>query len=73
MGHDYLFAAPSFLSGIARTLDVGGTFDDYNGSPTPEIADARAAWLDWLAVGASVRAAMRVVRSEQTQAHTDPK
>lgn len=65
MGHDYLFAAPSLLSGAARTLDIGGQFDDYNDSATPEVADARAAWLDWRAVGAEIWAAMTVLRDDQ--------
>ena len=48
---DYLFASPSFLSGMARTLDLGGAFDTYNESPSPGVADARALFSDFLAVG----------------------
>jgi hypothetical protein len=39
---DFLFATPSFFSGAARVLDIGGTFDVYNGSKSTEEADARA-------------------------------
>ena len=39
---DFLFATPSFLSGAARVLDIGGTFDSYNSSESTEEADARA-------------------------------
>lgn len=48
---DFLFAQPSWLSGAARTLDLGGTFDRYNVSPSPEEADARAIANDWMTVG----------------------
>jgi hypothetical protein len=39
---DFLFATPSFFSGAARVLDIGGTFDAYNGSKSTEEADSRA-------------------------------
>lgn len=47
----FLFADPSFLIGMARVLDIGGVFDDYNYSDTPEEADARAMRNDWISVG----------------------
>jgi hypothetical protein len=53
--HDYtglLYAQPTFTSGLARTLDVAGTFDDYNYSRTPEEADQIALTADWYAIGA---------------------
>lgn len=40
---DYLFATPTFVSGLARTLDLAAQFDDYNGSLT-------AAQADWIAL-----------------------
>ncbi|MGC8642073.1 MAG: hypothetical protein ACP5XB_19590 [Isosphaeraceae bacterium] len=49
-----LFAKPSFSEGIARTLDVGGTFDEYNYSRTPAEADLIATGSDWYAVGADL-------------------
>jgi hypothetical protein len=39
---DFLFATPSFFSGVARVLDLGGTFDSYSSSKSPEEADSRA-------------------------------
>jgi hypothetical protein len=45
----YLFSNPSFLSGIARTLDIGGHFDFYNFSKSSEQADATERYEDWMA------------------------
>lgn len=50
-----LFAVPSFLSGLARTFDVWGTFDVYNASRTPSEADAYALYSDWHIVGQHIR------------------
>jgi len=47
---DFLFARPSFVGGIARILDLGGTMKIYNNSPTGEIADMIALGSDWRAV-----------------------
>lgn len=57
---DYMFAKPSFLNGVARILDIGGTFDDssYWISNSPEEADARALARDWAAVGCDLAEAM---------------
>lgn len=65
MMDDYLFAKPSFLSGIARTLDLGATFDAYNISETPEEADYNAILTDWIAVGSDMRKAIEQYQSEQ--------
>jgi hypothetical protein len=46
-----LFARPSFLSGVARTLDVGATFNEYNSCASEAAADSAALAADWLAVG----------------------
>lgn len=56
-----LFASPSFASGAARVLDLGGTFDAYNTSPTGEDADFRALYGDWVAVGGDMNAAIETV------------
>lgn len=48
---DFLFAHPSFASGVARVLDLWGSFDDYNISETPLEADGKAIAADWLIVG----------------------
>ena len=46
-----LFATPSFLEGMARTLDLGGTFTSYNTSRSAAEADFLALRSDWRAVG----------------------
>ena len=42
----FLFAEPSFAEGMARVLDLFGTLNEYNASPTPQHADARALGAD---------------------------
>ena len=64
MRPDFLFATPSWLSGAARTLDLGGVFTDYNDSPDEDVADERALFLDWRAVGDTLREAVRAFRVE---------
>jgi hypothetical protein len=54
---DFLFSQPSYLSGVSRTLDLWGQFDDYNTSPNGDIADARAIFADWLMVGEELQVA----------------
>ncbi len=61
---DYLFAHPSFLAGMSRSLDLGGVFDDYNTSATPEQADVLALFSDWRAVGRDLSAAMSAADAE---------
>jgi len=51
----FLFASPSFFSGIARLFDLFGQFDAYNASPTSEEADARAIYSDWRIAGQDLR------------------
>ena len=51
---DFLFAQPSFGSGVARVLDLWGRFDVYNTSDSAEEADARAIASDWLVVGQDI-------------------
>ena len=53
-----LFAHPSFFSGAARVLDLGGTFDAYNASPSPDEADVHALSSDWYAVGRDMQIAI---------------
>ena len=56
---DFLFANPSFTEGAARLFDFGGTLQEYNTSPTPEEADALAAYADWASVGRLMRRSTR--------------
>ena len=52
---DFLVARPSFWTGLGRVLDLWGTFDDYNLSPTTEEADMRALYSDWRMTGQDIR------------------
>ena len=54
----FRFAMPSFLSGMARTLDFMGTLDDHQADWGDERLDALAVYHDWSAVGNDLGAAM---------------
>lgn len=54
----YLFARPTFVSGMARVLDMFGVLNMYNFSSTPTQADYRAIKSDWLAVGVDIHDAI---------------
>jgi hypothetical protein len=56
---DYLVAAPSLTSGIARLLDFYGQFDSYNESDSELEADYRASLSDWSNVGHDIADAMQ--------------
>lgn len=60
----FLFAQPSFGSGAARSLDLWGQFDEYNGSASGIEADTRAIASDWLVTGQDIRDAIRQQESE---------
>lgn len=47
----YLYASPSFLSGAARLLDFGNTYDTYNHAMTGSQADSLGLLWDWALVG----------------------
>lgn len=61
---DYLYARPSFLEGMGRIFDFGGTMTVFNTSRTPEEADVRALGDDWRTVGADLRAAVEQVKRQ---------
>ena len=65
---DFLFAQPSFASGLSRLVDFGCTFDHYNISRTPAEADTRAAVSDWLSVGDDLQAAINDVMDDDKRA-----
>ena len=52
-----LYAAPSFLEGVARSLDIGDTLTEYNTSESGAAADLQALRSDWLAIGNDLRQA----------------
>lgn len=62
---DFLYARPSFLEGVARIFDFGGTLNEYNDSPTGQEADAAAIRSDWEAIGQDMRAAIEAFRREE--------
>jgi hypothetical protein len=65
---DFLFARPSFISGVARLVDFGAAFDAYNTSNTPDQADARAMFSDWYSVGDDISAAIREIQEKSPAA-----
>ena len=62
---DFLFAVPSLLSGLARTLDLGATFDSYNEGNNEHEADRRALTADWRSVGEDLHESMRKLDDER--------
>ena len=55
---ELLYARPTFLSGLARILDFGGTLNVYNTSKSAADADQEALLSDWYAVGDDIRDAI---------------
>lgn len=55
---DFLFAQPSFVSGVARLLDLYGLYDVYSSSSTEREADYKALLSDWRVVGQDILAAI---------------
>jgi hypothetical protein len=67
-----LYSQPSLSEGVARVLDVGGTYDTYNYAPTPEEADHLALASDWYAVGADLyRTILRFAGRHHRSAHDE--
>lgn len=67
---DFLVARPSVIEGMARIWDFGNTLNEYNNSPSDEIADEIALRMDWEAVGYYLRNAMRGYAKELKEAKT---
>ena len=53
-----LFAQPSFIEGMARTLDIGNTLNRYNESSSDQQVDIEAMKNDWRAIGDDIRVAI---------------
>jgi len=64
----FLYADPSFLSGVSRTLDLFGTYDAYNISRTPSEADTCALAADWIVTGQDIQDAMDTLIPQQEEA-----
>ena len=58
---DFLFAKPTFISGMGAVIDLGGTMVRFNESSTPDEADYLALANDWATVGHDIRNAMSQV------------
>lgn len=59
---DFLFATPSFVSGMGNVFDLGGTMRVFNDSSSPADADALALFCDWAVTGNDIREAAERVR-----------
>gem|GEM_PF-766026 len=62
-----LYSQPTFNKGVARTLDIWGTFDSYNYSQTPQEADRAAIASDWYAVGADLHRSISKITSSNRE------
>ncbi len=58
---DFLFAKPTFVSGIGAVIDLGGTMIMFNESSSVEEADYLALANDWAMVGKDMHSAMSSV------------
>ena len=58
---DFLFNIPSFLSGFASVIDIGGTLNRYNESRSPNEADVMALSSDFIAIGKDMRDAINTL------------
>ena len=50
----FLCARPSFLEGVSRLFDFGGTLNGYNSSLTPAQSDYFALLADWQLIGMDI-------------------
>ena len=66
----FVYARPSFIRGVARLFDFGGTLNTYHylQDEDPAEADARAIASDWQAVGKDIADAI-----EKYDASVNPK
>ena len=64
MNTTFLFAVPTFLSGVARLIDFGGVYDLYNESRDGNRADAHALYSDFRMVGQDLQRAMEIFRTD---------
>lgn len=62
---DFLVAQPSFLTGMARSIDLFGQLTDYNYSETQEKADIRALMQDAQAIRKDMGTAMRKLEKKE--------
>lgn len=60
----FLFVDPSFLSGMATVMDIGGSLVMYNESESGTEADERAIASDWAVVGSHILSAAKTFEEE---------
>ena len=60
----FLFAGPSFATGIARNIDLSGCLNEYNTSATEKEADYFALQNDWRAVGKDILVSISIIEGE---------
>ncbi|MBD2326283.1 hypothetical protein H6G21_05305 [Alkalinema sp. FACHB-956] len=63
----FLYAQPSFVEGIARLLDIGGTLQEYNSSLTDHQADELALTADWRVIGEDLNNAIDAYKTAYSQ------
>ena len=62
-----LFAVPSFITGMAKVLDIGATFHVYSEDATSQEADYWSMLSDWYAIGDDLRFALAEQESDLAQ------
>ena len=63
----YLVSKSSALIGIGHIFDFSGSYQEYNTSDTDVEADAKAIFLDWLAVGDDLKYALNKFENEKNK------
>lgn len=61
----YLVSRSTVLTGIGQIFDFAGSYQEYNTSDADTEADAKATFLDWLAVGADLKQALNKFENER--------
>ena len=63
----FLYARPTFISGVSRVMDLGNTLNEYNSTFLTEVADFYALKSDWSAVGADIKHAIIAYGEKEKQ------
>ena len=74
MSSDFLFVRPSFVRGVARLMDIGGTLDRtaYNFRESPAEADTKALLSDWQVLAEDMAGAFDETSNRVTEAGEAP-
>jgi hypothetical protein len=68
-----VFPRPSFLTGAARVLDLGGVLTEFQLARPPAQPDWLALRSDWEAVGRDILAGITAVDQDLRERHADEK